>query len=145
MGVCDEANGAIRLYADGTLRNSVSVSPGSGVLSTSPTYPVIIAAQEGQNGTSFTGVTNAAMSQVALYNYALSASQIAAHYAAGTNVVSPTISAASSGANLVITYTGTLLFSTNVTGPYTNLTGATASPYTVPATNAQMYFRSRFP
>jgi len=143
VGVCDEANGAIRMYADGKLKATTSVPLGSGVLSVSGSYPVVIAAQEGQNGSSFTGVTNAAMSQVALYNYALSASQIAAHYTAGTNVNTPTISAALSGTNLVITYTGTLVSATNVTDPITNIVAGAASPYTIPATNAQMYFRSK--
>jgi hypothetical protein len=141
VGVCDEASGKIYLYVDGSLKNTASVTAGSGVLSTSSLYPVVIAAQESQGGASFPGVTNAAMSQVALYDHALSATRIAAHYTAAT-YVPPTISAVLSGTNLVITYTGTLVSSTNAAGPITNVVAGAASPYTIPATNTQMYFRS---
>jgi hypothetical protein len=78
-----------------------------------------------------------------VYGYALSASQVASNYNAATFVAAPTISIALSGANIVVTYTGTLLSSTNVAQPVTNVVVGAASPYTVPATNRQVFFRSR--
>jgi hypothetical protein len=46
------------------------------------------------------------------------------------------------GANAVITYTGTLLSSTNVAVPYAPVNGA-ASPYLLSKTNAQQFCRSQ--
>jgi hypothetical protein len=54
----------------------------------------------------------------------------------------PTISLARSGNNLIITCTGTLLSSTNVTGSSAPVTGA-SSPYTTAPNNAQMFYRAR--
>ncbi len=56
--------------------------------------------------------------------------------------VTPALSLGLAGSNLVITYTGTLVASTNVAGPYNPVTGA-SSPYSTPATNAQMFYRTR--
>ncbi len=53
----------------------------------------------------------------------------------------PTLSIAHVGGNVVLTFTGTLQSATNVKGPYTDVTAAT-SPYTVPATGAEMFFRA---
>ena len=53
----------------------------------------------------------------------------------------PTISVARSGNKVVITYVGTLLSSTNVTGTYTPVTGA-SSPYTIPTINVQQFYRA---
>lgn len=141
VGVCDQANGAIRLYVDGKSQGSGSIAPGTGLLSLPSSYPVVIAAQASQGLGSFTGPTNAFMSQVAFYDYALTASQIASNYAAAT-YVAPTISAVLSGTNLVVTYTGTLLSSTNLNQPITNVVVGATSPYIIPATNSQMFFRS---
>ena len=43
---------------------------------------------------------------------------------------------------MVITYTGALLSSTNVAGPYAPVMGAT-SPYPVPQTDSQRFYRSQ--
>ncbi len=56
--------------------------------------------------------------------------------------VTPAVSLVLAGANVVITYTGTLLSSTNVSGPYSPITGA-SSPYSTPTTNPQMFYRAR--
>jgi hypothetical protein len=53
-----------------------------------------------------------------------------------------TISEASSGNNLVVTYTGTLLSSTNVAGPYAPVAGA-SSPWTVPVTNPIRFYKAQ--
>jgi hypothetical protein len=56
----------------------------------------------------------------------------------------PTMSVSRSGGDIVVTYTGVLQSSTVVTGPYTDVGGAT-SPYSTPATGPEMYFRARSP
>lgn len=142
VGVCDQGSGSVRIYVDGKSQGTGSVVPGTGLLALPSSYPVIIAAQETQGGAAFNGPTNAFMSQVAIYNYALSASQVASNYNAATFVAPPMISAFLSGTNLVLTYTGTLLSSTNVNQPITNVVPGATSPYMVPATNRQMFFRS---
>lgn len=53
----------------------------------------------------------------------------------------PAINAAPLGNNEVIIYTGTLLSAPAVTGPYAPVVGA-ASPYTVPVTNSQQFYRA---
>ncbi len=86
--------------------------------------------------------------EVAVFNRALTPAQIAGQVsiASGTQVVPPvveppTISIEPSGSTLKITWTGTLLESTNLNGPWvTNTTGA--SPLTVSPTQPQMFYRS---
>lgn len=57
-------------------------------------------------------------------------------------VNAPVISASAGAGNaVVISYTGKLLSATNVTGPYTPIQNAT-SPYTVPTTNPQLFFKT---
>ncbi len=53
----------------------------------------------------------------------------------------PALSIARSGASVVITYEGVLQSATVVTGPYTDVSGAT-SPYTVPASGSAKFFRA---
>ncbi len=61
----------------------------------------------------------------------------------GLNIVpAPEISLARDGANVVITYTGTLQSADSVNGPYTDVVGA-SSPYSTPASGAAKYFRSK--
>jgi hypothetical protein len=81
VGVCDEVNGAVSLYVDGLLAaGSASISPGSGVLAC-PT-PVMI----GARGSSATVDDNLQfigyLSDTAVFNYALSAGQVATLYTA---------------------------------------------------------------
>ena len=151
VGVCDQEGTLAYLYVDGVDSVQADVQAGKGVMEpASATDPAADLVSIGARAASRTATTLAdqfvgTIDEVALYNYPLTAAQVLAHYTAGTTVVTPTISAVPSGTNLVVTYTGTLLSSTNVTGPYSNVTDATSSPYTVPATNAQMYFRSSAP
>jgi hypothetical protein len=84
VAVCNETNGTLALFVDGALQGTGTVTPGSGLLA--PTYlPVSIGARSRDAAdTSYTQQPlNTTMDEVALYNYALSADQIAAHYAAG--------------------------------------------------------------
>ncbi len=56
----------------------------------------------------------------------------------------PVVGAVLAGQNVVITYTGTLLSSTNVRGPYTTVAGAT-SPYTNRPAGTQFYLSVNSP
>jgi hypothetical protein len=79
----------------------------------------------------------------AIYNYALSPQQIQNHFLNTTR-----ISIASHGSNVVLSWpTGTLLSSTNVSGPYTPVAGgAASSPYTNSVSGKQMmFFRVQVP
>ncbi|HXI69267.1 MAG TPA: LamG domain-containing protein [Verrucomicrobiae bacterium] len=72
----------------------------------------------------------------AIYKYALSPQQIQNHFLNTTR-----LSVASSGNNIVVSWpVGTLQSSTNVSGPYVNVGGAT-SPYTNSVSGAQKFFR----
>lgn len=94
---------------------------------------------------SFTGNID----EVAIFNKSLTPVQIAQLLSAatGTTVVPPvnvlpTISIQSSGASLQITWTGTLLESTNVSGPWvTNSTGT--SPLIITPAGPQKFYRSK--
>ena len=74
---------------------------------------------------------------VAVYNKALTSSQVQGHFQSTTH-----LTAAASGKTIVISWSlGTLQSATTVTGPYTDVAGAT-SPYTNVISGAQMFFRS---
>jgi len=69
---------------------------------------------------------------------------VAAGYAHSLAIVvqPPTLSIARSGANVVLTWNnGALFSSTNMTGPYTPVTGSPSSPYTVTPTEPGGFFR----
>ncbi|HEY4415648.1 MAG TPA: LamG-like jellyroll fold domain-containing protein [Verrucomicrobiae bacterium] len=86
------------------------------------------------------------MAQVAVFNYALSPGQIAEVYTNG-GVALPVLPtdanltlAPQAGGGFQLNWSqGTLLESTNVTGPWT--TNAAASPYTIPTTGSQKFYR----
>jgi hypothetical protein len=76
------------------------------------------------------------MDNVAVYNKALNPSQIQNHFLNTTHV-----SITGSGSNVVIAWpAGTLQSSTNVSGPYLNVGGAT-SPFTNSVSGKQKFFR----
>jgi hypothetical protein len=126
VGVCDQPQGVVRLYIDGLdnaddanlptlagiLATTNGVGPGSARLS-------IGAKTTGANATSFENQFAGTIDEVAIYGYALSASQVEAHYLAGKAGVRFT-NAAVHGGKLVLNATGglsnsicTLLASTN--------------------------------
>jgi Concanavalin A-like lectin/glucanases superfamily len=74
---------------------------------------------------------------VAVYNKALTPAQIQSHFLNTTH-----LTATESGKTIVISWSvGTLQSATVVTGPYTDVAGAT-SPYTNVISGAQMFFRA---
>jgi hypothetical protein len=78
VGVCDEPNGIISFYIDGQLIGTTPITTGSGIFAS--TNPMTIGARmggaTGGNNLQFLGFMN----DVAVYNYALSQSQVIAHY-----------------------------------------------------------------
>lgn len=92
---------------------------------------------------------NGDIDEVAIFNKSLTSAQIAQllSVATGTTVVPPvdappTVSIQKSGANVQITWTGTLLQSTNLSGPWTTNT-AGSSPLTVVPSEPQTFYRSK--
>jgi hypothetical protein len=82
------------------------------------------------------------ISQVAIYNYALTASQILNHYQAGSTIIPRTLSIQASGSNVIVSWTsGFLQEASSVAGPWTYVTNA-ASPYSTGLTNQALFFRS---
>lgn len=118
VGVCDEASGNLYLYMDGNLIASGSITPGSGLLSS--TTPLSIGARQSGNngGTNYDYQFVGAIDDVSVYNYALTGAQVANHYFASglapfitqlqpTNQIS-----ANQGGNVSVTVTagGTMPF-----------------------------------
>lgn len=80
-GVCDEPHSNVVLYIDGVLAGSASIPPRAGLCASNATIPMIIgsrptSATSGGNN-QFLGFVN----EVAVYNYALTASNVDAEYA----------------------------------------------------------------
>lgn len=111
-GVCDEAGGQVRLYLDGALVASGSITPGSGILSSS--LPMTIGARQSGNSSpanydfQFIGK----LDEVAIYNRSLSASEVQNHYLASG--IAPTItsfnpSSLTTNSGAAATFTATVL------------------------------------
>jgi O-glycosyl hydrolase len=136
-GVCDEANGNVLFYLDGVLVGQAAIPVGSGITNAS-SVPLSI----GARATSATSGNNlqfvGKMNDVAIYNYALSVSQVDQLYTAASV---PLMSLTSSNNTPAINFTGELLSSTNVAGPYNPVSGASPPSYTIPLTNSQMFYR----
>ncbi len=78
----------------------------------------------------------------AIYNRALTVAEVLEHYTAGA-ASELKLNIASSGSNVTLTWSaGTLQQSTNVAGPYADVTGAT-SPFNASKTNGAAFFRLR--
>jgi Concanavalin A-like lectin/glucanases superfamily len=90
VGVCDEAGGAVHLYVDGVDRADGSIVVGSGLLKTSDgSVPgasrVSIGSRTSASAVAFDNQFDGTLDEVALYNSALSASQVAGHYQAAVS------------------------------------------------------------
>jgi hypothetical protein len=77
VGVCDEANGLLSLYYDGRPVNTAAIPTNSGVYSVSA--PMTIGAAT-VNGINYTNQFIGNINDVAVYNYALSFSEVTAQY-----------------------------------------------------------------
>lgn len=94
-GVCDETNSLITLYVDGVSAATAALAQGSGLLlSHTGSLPAANLVSIGSRSSSQTATTmtlqnGGLISQVALYNYPLSAAQVGAHYQASGLAISP--------------------------------------------------------
>lgn len=79
VGVCDQANGSVYLYIDGRLASHASIPTGTGIYQT-PTPMSIGAAASDAGNTDFNYQLYGYVDDVAVYNYAMTASQVAAQY-----------------------------------------------------------------
>jgi hypothetical protein len=136
-GVYDGSTSTSKLYVDGQLNSSLSVASPVG---SEPDAHLYLGGNSdfttvGGNQRYFGG----ALAQAAFFTNALSAAQIQSLFVGG--IVTPTIGITRSAGNVSITYTGTLLSSTNVVGPYNPVSGA-SSPYPVTTTGKQMFYRA---
>jgi len=83
VGVCDQANGAVRLFVNGVNVAQGTLAPGTGLLGSSAT--VSIGSRQGGQGTPYNFQFVGWMEEVAIYGYALGTNQIVTHYRAATN------------------------------------------------------------
>jgi O-glycosyl hydrolase len=143
VGVCDEANGLVQLYTNGSLAASVVIPTASGITNSSGT-PMTIGARSSYPADGFDQQFPGCVSDVAIYNYALNSGQVQTLYQAGVSLPSAGLTFTNMNGNsaaLNWNY-GVLQTATNVAGPYNDLTNATP-PYTMPFTNGQQFFRIR--
>lgn len=80
VGVCDELNGRLLLYVDGQ-SNAVNTSVAGGIRASSNPYLSIGSRQSG-TGPDYDQQFSGYISDVAIYNYSLSATQVVTHYLA---------------------------------------------------------------
>lgn len=100
VGVFDGANGAVHLYTNGVdAIDSTGIAAGAGVLTATTANALlpqaalvsIGARTSGQSVTNYDFQFQGEIQDVALYNYALSAVQVAAHYEASGLVIIPNL------------------------------------------------------
>ncbi|HEY3913701.1 MAG TPA: LamG-like jellyroll fold domain-containing protein [Verrucomicrobiae bacterium] len=151
VAVCDETDGIMILYVDGQNVGSITAISGKGLIES--TVPISVGSQN--SGGDFNYQFNGTIDEVSVYNYALSAFQVAAHYAAApeppyftsepvTNIVAfagenETLSASVLGSEPMTNqwYKGTnvLAGQTNLSLVLTNLPGGT-NTYVLKVSNA---------
>ncbi len=83
VGVCDQANGVVRLYVNGVQAAQGSITPNVGLLPSEAT--VSIGSRQAGFGTSYNNQFSGYLQEVAVYGYALSATQVLEHYQTATN------------------------------------------------------------
>jgi hypothetical protein len=115
------------IFVNGVQQGSGPV-PANGLNTT--TSPVSIGSKRTGNDPNYSATFNGLVSQVAVYNTALSASAIRSHYAAATTLPPLAIKSLGGGMVKVSWPLGTLQSAPSVVGPYTNM------PVTSPFTNA---------
>lgn len=141
VGICDEPGGYVYLYIDGTNAGQATVSASAGVLNSASNMS--IGSRQSGSGSAYDNQFLGRIEKVAIYNYALNASQILAHYQTATHYLAdvPKIISPMPGKFAVEWLQGALLQTTNLAGPWT--TNPAVSPYWIQTTNSQMYFRVR--
>ena len=137
VGVCDQAHGQVLLYKDGLLATSTTITPGNGLLSS--LVPLSIGAkQTADSSGNYNGQAVGDVDEVAIYNYALSSNQVAAHYLtagiAPVIVTAPILNiTANAGAttNFTLAAFGTLPLSYQWSGPGGVIANATNATLTL--------------
>ena len=138
-GVFDGANSYLyvdgKLNVSGVVANGLAGEPGADLfLGGNADYTSV-----GVNQRYFAG----ALAQAAYFTNALTAAQVSLLYNPASAL--PTISIAWSGSQLVITYSGTLFSSTNVSGPYLPVSGASPPSYTTLPSSVRTFYRAGKP
>jgi hypothetical protein len=129
----------IQLYVNGVAGSAGTTVAASGFLpngvngdSTLAASPEVIGQRSDGAFYGFTG----GVDEVAFYNYALSPTQIAGHFANSSK-----LNVSRNGNNVILTWSlGTLQSSSDVTGTYATVSGA-ISPYTNAITGTSKFFR----
>ena len=141
VAVCDEVNGQVSLYFDGRLNASATIATNAGLLSS--TMPITLGARMGSSSdVAFTNQFIGAMDNVAIYNYALSAAQVQAHYGASgiAPIVTqpPTNATANEGGSATFTVAaiGTAPLQYQWYGPSGLLPGKTSATLTLTSLSA---------
>jgi hypothetical protein len=133
------------LYRNGVL--AASAAAANGALSVSNANWAIGARGRWKNGAGYpnNGLErqfNGAIDEVAIYNYALTPARVQAHYAESKQPF--TMSYSSSGKQLTFNWVlGTLVGSTNVSGPYVAVPGA-SSPYHLTVGSGRQFYRIQY-
>jgi predicted alpha-1,2-mannosidase len=83
VGVCDETNGYVNLYVDGTNVAQTTIPANAGVLVSA--LPVSFGSRQSGAGAAYDDQFVGYMEEVAIYGYALNSSQVRAHFLAATN------------------------------------------------------------
>jgi hypothetical protein len=137
--------GTNTLYVDGVLDASVSTMPAAGITPGSPLDVLIASDPQYTNNPAGAGRQFAGqVCEVALFTNVLTAAQVQTIYQAAITPLPEILTLASPGnSQLQLNWSyGTLQSATNVTGSYVDVPGA-FSPYTIPTTNAQQFYRVR--
>lgn len=110
-------------------------------------YPIHVLYEQGGGGAGFEWATVTsdslamdAITRTLIHDASASGSLMA--YREVTAPLPPTLSIGKVGADVVVTYTGTLQSSTTANGGYADVVGA-SSPYTVPTSGGAKFFRAR--
>ena len=140
VGECNSATGTLSLYVDGVLSASGSFPIGG--LLRGNTVPVSIGSKQ-QTPPNYDAQIVASLDEVAVYNYALSSTQVQAHHSSGTNSM-VTLSIQPSNGQLILNWPngGVLQSASQAAGPYSDITNA-VPPIMVAPTGQQGFYRIR--
>jgi hypothetical protein len=136
--ITDDGN-LIQLYVNGVAGSASTTVAASGFVPNGLNGDTNVAGEDevlGQGSDGAYNGGNAAMADVAFYNYALTPAQIQLHY---LNRASLTVSQAN-GQTVVTWPVGVLLGTSDLRQPFLPVAGA-ASPYTVPTGSAQFFYK----
>ena len=108
VGVCDESNGLVSLYIDGSLAAYTSIPPGSGIINSAST-PIMIGARS-STATSFgDNQFEGNINDAAVYGYAMTPSQVLSQYQAAGGAAAPYLLPPFPPTNIVVAVTNTAL------------------------------------